>query len=144
MPEARETGAAAGQLRPSVHLGWVAAKDAALEGRLEYLPLPWLGVHAASSVQLTQSGTAPQPVTVLAGFSLHLFPYRLFDLSLGFEAGPALLDPLSGHASLVPLFAPRAALSVYLNPHAFLELSGELAWMSNVKASGWLGFGFTP
>jgi hypothetical protein len=146
VPEARETGATAGQFR-MIGSGVVgvgrAGWELGLHGTLELLTSAYLGVR--SSLQATFVRPSGEPLVVAAeiGPSLHLVPYHPVDVTLFFEGGFAAVDPFADGATAMPAVSPGGAIDVWLAPSVFLSAEGHVDWgiyATSGSAHGYLRF----
>ena len=130
VPAARDVGAAAGQLR-AIGSGLVAygrpGPSLGLHGTLELMTFAYLGVRASLESTLLRPDGDPMLVAGKIGPSLHLLPYRRFDVSLFFEGGVAGVD-LTGSATAMPILSPGGTLELWVSPWAFLRGEAHLDW----------------
>jgi hypothetical protein len=130
VPEERDVGTAAGQLRavgsPLVAVGR-AGPELGFQGTLEVMTLAYLGLRSTLAWTALRPSGEPMVLAGTIGPSLHLFPYRPVDLSFFFEGGFAGVD-LTGQATAMPIVSPGLTLDVWLTSWAFLRAEGRLDW----------------
>jgi hypothetical protein len=156
VPEARDVGTTAGQVRliASPVLG-VASEGTNLGGRLtiELMTIAAIGIRSSVQADLLHSASDPGLFAARIGPSLHLLPYRRFDLSLFVEGGGAIVDPPAGGAYLVPTLSPGIDVDVWLTSSWFVSAESHADWLSlagpgnghaylRVSATAGLGVGF--
>ncbi len=131
MPRVRQVGTTAGQFRmigaALLHPGG-AGPELGLHGTLELMTFAYLGVRG--SLQTTLFGPSSEPLVFAAkaGASLHLLPYRRVDLSLFFEGGVGVIDPIKPGNTPMPLVSPGVSFEVWLSHWAFLYGEVHLDW----------------
>ena len=118
VPAARDVGAAAGQFR-AIGSGLLAygrpGPSLGLHGTLELMTFAYLGVRASLESTLLRPDGDPMLLAGKVGPSLHLLPYRRFDVSLFFEGGVAGVD-LTGSATAMPILSPGGTLEIGSRP----------------------------
>jgi hypothetical protein len=88
----------------------------------------YLGVRGSLQANIARPSGEPFVLAAKMGPSLHLFPYRPFDLSLFFEAGVAGVDPFADHGTAMPVVSPGGTLEAWLAPSVFLRAEGHIDW----------------
>jgi hypothetical protein len=154
VPEAREVGTTAGQLR-IVGSGVVGVgrggSELGLAGTLELLTFAYLGVRGTLETSVLPPDDGPFVMSARVGPSLHLLPYRRIDVALFFEAGAALLEPRTRHKTGMPVLAPGLGLDIWLASWATIRVEGHLDWgiyelrdeaRSYLRFAGQCGLGF--
>jgi hypothetical protein len=126
-PRRSEVGTTAGQLRVLASLGGAYDHGASLagQGTFELMTIPWIGVRASALVTVPVAGDA-QLTSFRLGPSLHLLPYRRVDLSLFFDGGPALVDIVGSHPTVMPALAAGGTIEIALSTYFVLRLEGFL------------------
>lgn len=130
VPAERDVGAAAGQLR-AIGSGLIgygrSGPELGLQGTLELMTFAYLGVRASLESTLLRPGGDPMLLAGKVGPSLHLLPYRRFDVSLFFEGGIAGVD-LTGSPTAMPILSPGGTLELWVAPWAFLRGEAHVDW----------------
>lgn len=124
-PHETELGTSAGQLRFLASAGGMIDSGASLagQGTFELMTIPWIGVRASTLVTAPLRND-PQLVSFRLGPSFHLLPYRRFDLSLFFDAGPALVDVATSQRTVMPVLAAGLTFEIALSSLFVLHFEG--------------------
>ena len=144
VPAERERGTAYGQVRAWGGLGARSSDGTSFdaEGSFELMTFSTLGIRASSALTLVQAG-APYSRWLIAsvGPSLHVLPYRWFDISLYLEGGVVRAHDSSVHYA--PALSPGFTLEVWISPSWFVRYDGQLSWAvlgsSMLPETSWLG-----
>jgi hypothetical protein len=126
-PRVTEVGTTAGQLRFLASAGGMIDSGPSLagQGTFELMTIPWIGVRASTLVTVPLRND-PQLVSFRLGPSFHVFPYKRFDLSLFFDAGPALVDIATSQRTVMPVLGAGATFEIALSSYFVLHFEGLL------------------
>lgn len=131
LPRERELGATAGQFRMT-GAGLLAlggeVPEFGVHGSLELLTFAYLGVRGSLQTTFTSADSEPLVFMAKTGPSLHLLPYRRFDLSLFFEGGVAVVEPTKKNSTPMAVMGPGGTLEIWLDHWLFARGEGHMDW----------------
>jgi hypothetical protein len=145
VPDERDVGTTAGQVHfiASSVLGH-ASQGTSLGGQLtfELMTIAVIGIRSTLHADMIHSAGDPSVFAARVGPSLHLLPYRRFDLSVFVEGGVARVGPAMGAGYYEPMLSPGIGVQLWLTPSWFVGVDAQLDWFAlaaseqYVRASG--------
>jgi hypothetical protein len=131
VPKQEDVGTTAGQFRAmgsgTIGLG-PSGPAVGAQGTLELMTFAYLGVRGTLAGDAFHREGDPGVWLAKTGPSLHLLPYRRFDIGAFFEAGIGVLDPVDDHRTAMPVLSPGGTIDLWIASSWFLHTEGHIDW----------------
>jgi hypothetical protein len=130
IPEEREVGTAAGQLRFMGSAGLADREGLGidLQATVEKMGQHFMGVRFTSALSAwSEEERSPGVWSFTIGPGFHFLPYRVVDLGLFLEGGLAIVEPFEG--IVAPVVTPGLTIDVALDSAWFFHVEGQMSWL---------------